>query len=92
MNHKAILALYSQVINVSDDNAFDINGDPVTIDADLVNAWVDPDTYKYNRVAAYPSIGDQLDLLYKDMVAGKGDSTGEWFKVVKSVKDAHPKP
>jgi hypothetical protein len=92
MNHKAILALYSQVINVSDDNAFDINGDPVTIDADLVNAWVDPDTYKYNRVAAYPSIGDQLDLLYKDMVAGKGDSTGEWFKAVKSVKDAHPKP
>ena len=43
-------------------------------------------------VAAYPSIGDQLDLLYKDMVAGKGDSTGEWFKAVKSVKDAHPKP
>ena len=92
MNHKAILALYSQVINVSDDNAFDINGDPVTIDADLVNAWVDPDTYKYNRVAAYPSIGDQLDLLYKDMVAGKGDSTGEWFKAVKAVKDANPKP
>jgi len=91
MNHKAILALYSQVINVSDDNAFDINGDPVTIDADLVNAWVDPDTYKYNRVAAYPSIGDQLDLLYKDMVAGKGDSTGEWFKAVKAVKTEFPK-
>jgi len=91
MNHKAILALYSQVINVSDDNAFDINGDPVTIDADLVNAWVDPDTYKYNRVAAYPSIGDQLDLLYKDMVAGEGDSTGEWFKAVKAVKTEFPK-
>ena len=43
-------------------------------------------------VAAEASIGDQLDLLYKDMVAGKGDSTGEWFKAVKSVKDAHPKP
>jgi hypothetical protein len=28
----------------------------------------------------------------EDMVAGKGDSTGEWFKAVKSVKDAHPKP
>ena len=92
MNHKAILALYSQVVTVSDDIALDINGDPVTLNEALVNAWVDPDTYKYNRVAAYPSIGDQLDLLYKDMVAGKGDSTGEWFKAVKSVKDAHPKP
>jgi len=92
MNHKAILALYSQVVTVSDDIALDVNGDPVTLNVSLVNAWVDPDTYKYNRVAAYPSIGDQLDLLYKDMVAGKGDSTGEWFKAVKAVKDAHPKP
>jgi len=92
MNHKAILALYSQVVTVSDDIALDVNGDPVTLNVALVNAWVDPDTYKYNRVAAYPSIGDQLDLLYKDMVAGKGDSTGEWFKAVKAVKDANPKP
>jgi len=92
MNHKAILALYSQVVTVSDDIALDVNGDPVTLNVSLVNAWVDPDTYKYNRVAAYPSIGDQLDLLYKDMVAGKGDSTGEWFKAVKAVKDANPKP
>ena len=92
MNHKAILALYSEVVTVSDDIALDINGDQVTLNAALVNAWVDPDTYKYNRVAAYPSIGDQLDLLYKDMVAGKGDSTGEWFKAVKAVKDANPKP
>jgi len=92
MNHKAILALYSEVVTVSDDIALDINGDQVTLNVALVNAWVDPDMYKYNRVAAYPSIGDQLDLLYKDMVAGKGDSTGEWFKAVKAVKDANPKP
>ncbi len=48
--------------------------------------------YVNKRKSAYPSIGDQLDLLYKDMVAGKGDSTGEWFKAVKAVKDANPKP
>ena len=52
MNHKAILALYSQVVTVSDDIALDINGDPVTLNEALVNAWVDPDTYKYNRFAA----------------------------------------
>ena len=43
------------------------------------------------RRAAYGDIGDQLDLLYKDMLAGKGDSTGEWFKSIKAVKDANPK-
>jgi|TARA_Y100000296_G_C5145576_1_gene243498 hypothetical protein len=43
------------------------------------------------RRNAYGSIGDQLDLLYKDMLAGKGDSTGEWFKSIKAVKDANAK-
>ena len=46
---------------------------------------------KDTRRAAYGNIGDQLDLLYKDMLAGKGDSTGEWFKSIKAVKDANPK-
>ena len=46
---------------------------------------------KATRRAAYGTIGDQLDLLYKDMLAGKGDSTGEWFKSIKAVKDANPK-
>ena len=43
------------------------------------------------RKSSYGDLGDQLDMLYKDMVAGKGDSTGEWFKHIKSVKDANPK-
>ena len=46
---------------------------------------------RLTRRLAYGSIGDQLDLLYKDMLAGKGDSTGEWFKSIKAVKDANPK-
>jgi hypothetical protein len=44
-----------------------------------------------NRATEYPSIKDQLDLLYKDMAADKGDKTGEWFKAVKKVKDDNPK-
>jgi|TARA_R100001440_G_C2435521_1_gene105204 hypothetical protein len=43
------------------------------------------------RKKSYGDIGDQLDLLYKDMLAGKGDSTGEWFKSIKAVKDANAK-
>ena len=43
------------------------------------------------RRRAYGDIGDQLDLLYKDMVAGKLDTTGEWAKAIKAVKDANPK-
>ena len=46
---------------------------------------------KRTRRKAYGDIGDQLDLLYKDMLADKGDKSGEWFKSIKAVKDANPK-
>mgnify|MGYP003659561350 CR=1 FL=1 len=52
-------------------------------------------TYSYKRVydetTSYASIADQLDQLYKDMVAGKLDTTGTWATGIKEVKDAHPK-
>jgi hypothetical protein len=43
------------------------------------------------RRDAYPSVVAQLDLLYHDMVADKGDKTGEWFKAILAVKNANPK-
>lgn len=43
------------------------------------------------RKAAYGDIGEQLDLLYKDIVANKLDTTGEWAKKIKAVKDANAK-
>ena len=58
----------------------------------LQDAWdLEFDSYKSKRKAAYGDIGDQLDLLYKDIVAGKVDATGEWAKAIKKVKDDYPK-
>jgi hypothetical protein len=48
--------------------------------------------YIQARQEAYGSIGDQLDMLYHDMTAGKGDKTGDWYKAIKKVKDDNPKP
>ena len=48
--------------------------------------------YARGRQESYPALGEQLDLLYHDMTAGKGDKTGEWYKAVKKVKDDNPKP
>ena len=88
MNHKAIRAIYSQVVIIDDtEGAFDAQGNKVTIDESLVNAWVDPDTYKYNRVVEYPSIGDQLDALWKG-----GDAAAEMLAKVQAVKTKYPKP
>ena len=43
------------------------------------------------RKNSYGDIGEQLDLLYKDIVANKLDTTGEWAKKIKAVKDANAK-
>ena len=48
-------------------------------------------TVRSTRRAGYGDIGDQLDLLYKDLLAGKLDATGEWAKKIKAIKDANPK-
>ena len=47
--------------------------------------------YKQSRMNDYPTIQEQLDLLYHDMSADKGDITGEWYKAVKATKDKYPK-
>ncbi len=93
MNHKAIYALYANVVSIDDtQGAMDKDGNSVTINMDNVNAWVDPEAYKYKRQLEYPALAEQLDLLYKDMLADKGDKTGDWFAAVKKVKDDNPKP
>ena len=48
--------------------------------------------YQRDRETSYPEIREQLDLLYHDMTAGKGDKTGEWYKAVNKVKTDNPKP
>ena len=65
MNHNAIRALYPNVVTIDDSTgAFDQDGKKVSIDMTTVNAWVDPNQYKQQRVAEYPSIGDQLAALF----------------------------
>ena len=89
MNHKAIYALYSNVVSVDDgEGAFDANGNSVAIDMDEVNAWVDPDQYAIDRADAYPSIQEQLDMQYWDSVNG----TTTWKDAIEAVKTEHPKP
>lgn len=85
MNHNAIYALYPTVVTVDDTaGAFDAQGNKVEIDMVAVNAWVDPEAYKYQRAKEYPSIADQLDTLYHS-------GLDAWKAQIKTVKDKYPK-
>ena len=88
MNHLAIYALYPQVVTVDESRgAFDSQGNQVAIDMDAVNAWVDPEQYKYDRAAAYPSMSEQLDMQYWDKING----TTTWADAIAAVKAKYPK-
>ena len=53
----------------------------------LLDATMPVATYADNRKAAYPEIGDQLDMQYHDLL----DGTTTWKDAVAAVKAAHPK-
>jgi hypothetical protein len=85
MNHKAIYALYPQVVTVDDGTgAFDKDGNQVEIDFNLVNSWVDPNAYKYARAAEYPSFADQFDIIFHE-------GLDAWKAQIQAVKDKYPK-
>ena len=92
MNHEAVLALYPQVTTVDDGaGAFDAEGNKVEIDLNLVNAWVNPNAYKFQRIKQYPRIADQLDMLWHAIDSGSLDKDSDFYKSLKAVKDANPK-
>ena len=105
LDFNAIFKAYAGVVTTIDEGAgaFDANGKPVTLDQSKIDAarvTLDAEAvankYKTDRTTdgstVYASFGDQLDMLYKDIVAGKLDTTGTWATHIKAVKDANPKP
>ena len=100
LDHFAIRKAYPNVVTIDDSGQIeDASGNTVTIDQSKVEAArveLNKLNYQKDRVndgsTTYASIGDQLDMLYKDIVAGKLDTTGTWATHIKSVKDANPKP
>ncbi len=84
INHKAIRVLNPSVVTIHGEDAFDKDGNPVEYNRAAVEAWVDPDLYKEQRAAEYPSITDQLDTLYH----GGYDA---WRATIQAVKDKYPK-
>ena len=108
LDHEAIYEAYKTatkpVVSIDDTaGAFAADGSKVTLDDTKIAAArkaLDDAAalikYKTDRTTdgstIYASLGDQLDMLYKDMVAGKLDTTGTWATHIKAVKDANPKP
>jgi|TARA_R100000152_G_C6716365_1_gene143058 hypothetical protein len=104
LDHNAIRKAYPNAVTINDSTgAFDSSGNSISLDQSKIdaarvtlNAEAAAVKYKTDRTTdgstIYSSFGDQLDMLYKDIVAGKLDTTGTWATHIKAVKDANPKP
>jgi len=100
----AIQRAYPDAVAIySDKGAFKADGTQINVvqskvDAARVTLDAEAAAVKYktdrttNGSTIYASFGDQLDMLYADMKAGKLDTTGTWATHIKAVKDANPKP
>ena len=47
--------------------------------------------YQRDRADSYPAIGDQLDMLFHAIDAGKVDKSSDFYTTLKAVKDKYPK-
>ena len=108
LDHEAIYKAYAgTVVSINDGiGAFDASGNSVTLDQTKIDAartTLDNEAaailYQKQRTGEagttdtiYPSIGDQLDSLYKDIVAGTVTTSGAFATAIKAVKDKYPKP
>ena len=94
MRHEAIYKIYPNAIRIGDDQgAFDKEGNKIEIDEKKIKAEQTrlEDGLKskhYQRERIYPSIGDQLDMIYWDKVNG----TEKWKESIEKVKAKYPKP
>ena len=105
LDHEAIYKAYAGTVVSIDDSAgaFDKDGNSVTLE----QSKIDTARTELNQAAAaikyqtdrttdgstiYDTIGNQLAMIYADLVAGKLDTTGTWANHIKAVKDANPKP
>jgi len=83
--HDAIYQLNPSVVAIRGEEAFDEAGNHVAYDKASAEALIAANAYKDQRAAEYPSIVDQLDLLYH----GGMDA---WKSAIQAVKDRYPKP
>ena len=103
LDHEAIRKAYPNAVTIDDGTgAFDASGNSISLDQTKINearATLDAEAaailYQKQRTGEagttdtiYASIGDQLDMQYKDAVNG----TTTWKDHVAAVKAKYPKP
>ena len=81
---EVIHKLNPSIAVIREGKAFDADGNQVTYDETAVQAYIDAHAYIAKRQQAYPSIADQLDILYHS-------GFDAWKSAIQAVKETYPK-
>ena len=107
LDHEAIYKSHPTVVTIDDGTgAFDKDGKSVTLEQSKIDAArksLDDEAaatlYQRQRTGEagttdtiYPELGEQFDLLFKDIAAGTLTTSGNLYTALKAVKDKYPKP
>jgi hypothetical protein len=84
---QAIYKLNPQIVSMSDDIAYDADGNEVAYDKAAVQAYVDAHAYIAKRAAEYPPITDYID----GVVKGDQAQIDKYIADCLAVKARHPK-
>ena len=82
--HEAIIATYPSVVTIRGDDAFDADGNPVTYDEAVVQAYIDANVYKEQRQREYPPMSEQLDMIFHNGIDA-------WKAQIQAIKDKYTK-
>ena len=89
LDHDAIYKVYSDCVRIDDSTgAFRADGSQITLvqsDIDAARFELNKLKYQEQRAAEYPSVVDQLDLIYHSGIDA-------WKVKIKETKDKYPKP
>ena len=93
LDHEAIRKAYTDAVTIDDTaGAFDKDGKSVTLEQSKIDAartTLDAEAaatkYQRDRANEYPSVVDQLDLIYHSGIDA-------WKAKIKETKDKYPKP
>ena len=88
LDHDAIFKAYPDAVSVDDETgAFKADGTKITLEQSKIDAArteLAKEDYKWKRAAEYPSVVDQLDLIYHSGIDA-------WKAKIKETKDKYPK-
>jgi hypothetical protein len=85
--NEAILAIHTNIAVIRGEDAFDIDGNPVTYDETAVQAYMDANAYIAKRQAEYPPMTDYLDGIAK----GDQAQINKYIADCQAVKAKYPK-